>query len=135
MRILVTSLAAAAAVGMLCGAAQADGFRIDSKTTSIGVGMICNTSQQAEQFVALRAGGTKAKEAIAQINAEAHDPRACGLAAIAFVPDKMVETKPVADKLMQIVRINVVAGFNGSGWQTVPPMTQYAVMEGQGESI
>ena len=36
---------------------------------------------------------------------------------------------------MQIVEINVVAGFNGDGWQSVPAMTQYAIVEGQGESI
>jgi hypothetical protein len=39
------------------------------------------------------------------------------------------------DKLVQIVRINVVAGFNGSGWQRVSDMVQYAVLEGGGESI
>jgi hypothetical protein len=135
MRIALNTLAAAAALAVACGAAQADGLRIDSNSTSVGVGMICNTSEQAEQFVDLRAHGVDAKDAIAQVNEQANDPRACGLAAIAFVPDKTVDAKPVADKLMQIVRINVVAGFNGSGWQSVPAMTQYAVLEGQGESI
>ncbi|HXD43732.1 MAG TPA: hypothetical protein VN655_01255 [Pseudolabrys sp.] len=135
MRTIVTMLTAAAAVACLFGAAQAGEFRIDSKTTSVGVGMICNTPQQAEQFVELRAKGTAAKEAIATVNKDANDPRACGLAAIAFVPEKTVDAKAVENRLMQIVRINVVAGFNGDGWQTVPAMTQYAVVEGQGESI
>jgi hypothetical protein len=39
------------------------------------------------------------------------------------------------NQLVQIVRINVVAGFNGSGWQGVSGMVQYAVLEGGGESI
>jgi hypothetical protein len=37
--------------------------------------------------------------------------------------------------LVQIVRINVVAGFNGSGWQRVSDLVQYAVLEGAGQSI
>jgi hypothetical protein len=128
-------LAAAAALTLACGAAQAGEFQIDAKTTAVGVGMICNTPEQAEQFLALRAKGTAAKDAVAAVNAKAADPRACGLAAIAFVPEKTVDAKPVANKLLQVVRINVVAGFNGDGWQRVPSMTQYAVMEGEGEAI
>jgi hypothetical protein len=135
MRITFATLAAAAALTLACGAAQAGEFRIDSKGTAVGVGMICNTSEQAAQFVEMRAKGTDAKDAMAKVNEQAHDPRACGLAAIAFVPEKTVQAKPVANKLMQIVQINVVAGFNGDGWQNVPAMTQYAVVEGQGESI
>jgi hypothetical protein len=135
MRIMTVTLAAAAALTLACGAAQAGQFRIDSKTTAVGVGLICNTSEQAQQFIDMRAKGAEAKDAVAAINEQAHDPRACGLAAIAFVPEKTVQAKPVADKLMQIVQINVVAGFNGNGWQEVPAMTQFAILEGQGESI
>ena len=135
MRFSTTSLAAATALALMCGAAQAGEFKVDAKTTAIGVGMICNTSDQAEQFVALRAGGAKASDALARVNRRAHDPRACGLAAIAFVLEKTLDAKAVENKLMQIVRINVVAGFDGSGWKDVPAMTQYAVMEGEGEAI
>ena len=51
------------------------------------------------------------------------------------MPEKTLDAKAVENKLMQIVRINVVAGFDGSGWKDVPAMTQYAVMEGEGEAI
>jgi len=135
MRITIPTIAAAAALTLICGAAQAGEFRIDANTTSVGVGLICNTPEQAEQFVELRSKGKAAKDAMTAVNAQARDPHACGLAAIAFVPEKTVDTKSVENKLMQIVRINVVGGFNGDGWQTVPAMTQYAVMEGEGESI
>ena len=135
MRMTTLTIAAAAALTLGCGAAQAGQFRVDQKTTAVGVGLICNTSEQAEHFVEMRAKGTEAKEAVAAINEQAHDPRACGLAAIAFVPEKTEQAKPVADKLMQIVQINVVAGFDGNGWQNVPAMTQFAIVEGQGESI
>jgi hypothetical protein len=128
--------AAAAAVILSCGAAQASDFNLtDTSSTAIGVGMICNTPDEAEQFLALRAHGAASKAAMQKVNKLAHDPHACGIAAIAFTRDKTVDAKPVANKLLQIVRINVVAGFNGNGWQDVPGMTQYAVMEGEGTSI
>jgi len=128
--------AAAAAVTLACGAAQASDFNLtDTQSTAIGVGMICNTPDQAEQFLSLRAHGAAAKTAMQKVNASAHNPHACGVAAIAFTRDKTVDAKPVENKLLQIVRINVLAGFNGNGWQRVPDMTQYAVMEGEGTSI
>jgi hypothetical protein len=103
---------------------------------AVGVGVICNTSEQAEHFVSLRASGAKARQAMKKINAGAGDPRACGLAAIAFTPDKTVHIRVMGNKLVRIVRINVVAGYNGSGWQRVSGlMTQYAVIEGEGETI
>ncbi|HXZ45261.1 MAG TPA: hypothetical protein VEH02_00845 [Pseudolabrys sp.] len=44
-------------------------------------------------------------------------------------------TMALDNKLVQIVRINVFAGFNGSVWQRVSGMVQYAVLEGGGESV
>lgn len=129
------SLAAAATAVLICGAARADVPGAANDEPAVGVGMICNTSAQAEQFVALRAKGNDAKQAMTAVNDQAHDASACGLAAIAFVRDTTLDSKPVDNKLLQIVRINVVAGFNGSGWQRVVGMIQYAVMEGEGEAI
>jgi opacity protein-like surface antigen len=136
MRVsLKLSLAAAATAVLMCGAARADAPDEASGGPAVGVGMICNTSEQAEQFVALRAQGTETKQAMQTVNEQAHDPRACGVAAIAFIRDATLDTKAVNDKLLQVVRINVVAGFDGSDWQRVADMVQYAVMEGEGEAI
>lgn len=128
-------IGAAAAALLLSGMARADAAPVADHDTAVGVGMICNTSQQAERFVALRAQGSAPDKAMAAVNDEAKDPHACGLAAIAFMRDATLDSKPVADKLVQVVRINVVAGFNGSGWQPVSGLVQYAVMEGEGETI
>ena len=72
---------------------------------------------------------------MAKVNQEAQDPRACGLAAVAFVPDKTMATKPMGGKLVKIVRINVVAGYNGTGWHHVASTVQYAIMPTEGEEI
>ena len=133
--------AAAAAVLMLCAAARADesgggnnGLPTDGQT-AIGVGLICDTSEQAVRFVTLRAEGTEPEKAVQTVNSEARKPRACGVAAVAFIPDHTMQMKTIGGKLVRIVRINVVAGFNGSAWQPVSGMVQYAVIEAAGETI
>lgn len=129
--------AAAAATLLMCGMARADGPAQppEKGDAAIGVGIICNTPQQAEQFVSLRRSGAEPGQAMRAVNATARDRRACGIAAIAYIRDATVDTMAMQDRLVQIVRINVVAGFNGSGWQHVTGMVQYAVLEGEGESI
>ena len=133
------SMTAAAAVLLIGGLARADDLtslpgQADSGPV-VGVGVICNTSEQAEQFVSLRQQGQDITPAVTKVNQEAQDPGACGLAAVAFVPDKTVATKPMGGKLVKIVRINVVAGYNGTGWHHVASTVQYAIMPAQGQEI
>ena len=51
--------AAAPAAFVLCGAAFAGDVSVNPTTggTTVGIGIICDTADQAEQFVGLRAGG------------------------------------------------------------------------------
>ena len=102
---------------------------------SVGIGMICNTSDQAQLYLNLRADGAAATEAMQQVNDGAHDAHACGVAAIAYVRDKMLHCHAVENKLLEVVRINVLAGFDGNAWKSLPAMIQYAVMEGKGDII
>lgn len=102
----------------------------------VGVGIICNTFEQAAHFVSLRSGGATVPMALDAANTQANDVKACGVAAVAFLRDKTLKIEPMGDRLVQIVRINVVAGFNGIGWQRASAMTvQYAVIEAKGQSI
>jgi hypothetical protein len=102
---------------------------------SVGIGMICNTPDQAQEYLSLRADGAMAQDAMQKDNDKANDPHACGVAAIAFVRDQMLKAHTVENKLLEVVQINVVAGFDGSAWKSIPAMVQYAVMEGRGDSI
>jgi hypothetical protein len=133
-RLTLTAATAALVFGSGV-AAQADDLAIGDAQPTVGVGMICNTSDQAEQFIQLQAGGAKADAAMSAVNKQAKNPRACGVAAIAFIRDKTLDTKTVRNKLVQVVRINILAGFNGNGWDRVSNTIQYAVIEGEGESI
>lgn len=103
---------------------------------AVGVGIICNTPEQAERFINLRAEGTAAPAALETVNTEVKDARACGVAAVAFLRDETIKTRPMGDRLVHIVRINVVAGFNEGGWHRASAMTvQYAVIDAQGQAI
>jgi hypothetical protein len=102
----------------------------------VGIGIICNTSEQAERFITLRGQGNEPKLVLETVNAEVKDDRACGIAAVAFLRDATIKTRSMGNRLVQIVRINVVAGFDGRGWQRASAMTvQYAVVEAPGQAI
>lgn len=103
--------------------------------TIIGAGMICDSQEQAARFLELRASGRKADAAMAAVNKESHNKQACGLATIAFVQDGLVASKSIDNKLIQVVRINILAGFTGNGWQPVTNFVQYAVVEAEGIEI
>jgi uncharacterized protein YggE len=127
------SLAIAATL-LLCGAAQAQTAQQTAEPV-IGIGMICNTPDQAKQVVELQSNGTGAEQAADAVNTRARDARACGVAAVAFVPDQTVDTKQVQNKLLKVMRIQIVAGFDGNDWRPTT-LTQYAIIEDtSGEAI
>jgi len=131
-----TFWAAATAAVLVCGVARAAGTPTPGNgDAAVGIGIICNTPEQAEQFVKLRSKGAEPDQAMNAVNANAHNERAYGVAAIAYIRDQTMATMALDNKLVQIVRINVFAGFNGSVWQRVSGMVQYAVLEGGGESV
>src|SRR4051794_31703761 len=72
---------------------------------NVGIGMICNTADQAQQYLHLRAEGAAATDALQKVNDGAHDLHACGVAAIAYVRDKMLQCHAVENKLLEVVRI------------------------------
>jgi hypothetical protein len=137
MRLGWAAAAALIALGStIAGNVSADpSDRMDEDGVAIGVGIICNTPEQMQRLIGMRNDGAEMDAAVIAVNHEAKDPRACGVAAVAFMSDKMVELKNVQGKLVQIVRISVVAAFDGQQWSRVPLMTQYALIEPDGYTI
>ena len=132
-----TALAAFSAALLACGVAHAGEVLTDlppsgEQSLGVGVGVICNTTEQAQQYVQLRSGGAKVTPAMEKVNQAARDPRACGLAAIAFQRDKTVETTNLQGRLVSIVKVNVLAGYNGQQWTRIPAMEQYAILASAG---
>lgn len=61
----------------------------DKATTVIGIGIVCNTSDQVARLTRLRENSTP-QEALAAVNREVSDPTACGAVVIAFEAGKKV---------------------------------------------
>jgi hypothetical protein len=136
MRVFLAAMAGAALIswGTIPGNAGEQPMDGDDNLT-IGVGIICNTPEQMQRLVGLRNTGAQPERAVNVVNREAKDPRACGVAAVAYTTGKMVDMPNVQGKLVQIVRIDVVAAFNGQSWARIPSMTQYALIEPEGYAI
>jgi hypothetical protein len=137
MRLSWAAAATAAIIlsGITPGTVRAEQPIDEDNDLTIGIGIICNTPEQMLRLIGLRNTGAQAERAVKVVNTEAKDPRACGVAAVAYVTGKMVDMKNVQGKLVQIVRIDVVAAFNGQNWARIPAMTQYALIEPQGYEI
>ena len=128
--------AAGAVILLMSGAARAQSGPEKDPHPLFGVRMICDTREQAEQFIDLLVQGKEPKQALAIVNEPTQVPHACGFAAIAFIRLETLESKTVRDQLVQVVRVNVLAGFTGTKWRQTPGMTpQYAVMEADGKPM
>ena len=97
-------------------------------TISVGTAIICDTSEQAQRFVALRNDGSETVQALQVINKEAANPSACGAAVVAFRPGEAVEAPRLRGQRIKVVKITVLAFNNGAGWSPVPETVQYAIL-------
>ena len=100
---------------------------------SIARGVICDTPEQAQRFIALRSRGSEPVQALQVINKEANNPGACGEAIVAFRPGEPVEDRTRG--LANIVRITVLAYSDGTRWSQVPAIVQYAVVVPKGIDV
>jgi len=58
---------------------------------------------------------------VSAVNAEEHDPKACGIATVAFVRGPELATARSKDATFKIVRIVIVGLRTSSGFQRVVP--------------
>jgi hypothetical protein len=126
---------------LVAGAAQADDRMatangVNGKAlTGVGQGIICDTSAQAERFIALRNGGWEAVRALQTVNTEASDPRACGNAIIAFTEGEQLGEQHMQGKPVSIVKIKVIAVNDGDKWVQVPAKVQFTILEADGIDV
>jgi hypothetical protein len=89
--------------------------------------LLCDSQQQVERYVALYKG--EEKSAIEAVNAEEHDPNACGLASVAFVRGPGLGTARNKDNAFQIVRVLVVGIETPDGLRPVRPSAYFSAFE------
>jgi hypothetical protein len=98
------------------------------KATEVGVGVVCDSAQQIERFLALQTGGSSPHSAIDAVNTEALTPHACMMAMIAFVRVNEVNAISAPGGRMRVLQITIVAAQTPQGWQPVPQLTQYTAI-------
>jgi hypothetical protein len=104
----------------LCATAQAADYEV-------GTSLVCNTRTEVERFIAVFAGD--APSAIGTVNADEHNPTACGLINVAYLRGSHVGLARHGDKAFEIVRILVVGIDTAAGMQAVQPAAYFSLFE------
>jgi hypothetical protein len=100
----------------------------------IGQGVICDTLDQVERYVALRGNGAEASDALQAVNDQAH-AAACGVALVMFSDGARVVGLTVQGRLLSIIKINVRAFGSGPGWTKIPATVRYTVTAEKGQVV
>ncbi len=95
------------------------------RSIEVGVGVVCDTAKQMERFVALHTTGSEGEVAIGLVNSEAHDGRACGTVAVAFIPGKAVADLAIKGGTVRVIEVTIIATLTSQGLQAIEPLTQY----------
>ena len=91
----------------------------------ISTGVICNTRQQMERFVALN--DADPQSAVRAVNAEVRDPAACAVASLAFMRGGNAVTVRRKDATFQIVPILVVGIVTSDGIRAIVPAVYFSL--------
>ena len=112
---------------LLASPARADDLQI-------GTSLVCDTQQQVERFVSLYDGD--AMTAVGTVNAEEHDPNACVIVTMVYVPGAPIATTTSKDKMFHIVPVLVVGIVTPDGGvQAVAPAQFFSAEEVEGYGI
>jgi hypothetical protein len=109
--------------------------RAQEQAMDVGRGVICNTVQQIERFVALESEGREDAVALRTVNDEVQNATACNLALVTFSGSKSIGQLAVKGKPVSILEITVHAFGNGSVWRQIPAIVQYTVAAEKGMII
>jgi hypothetical protein len=100
----------------------------------VGQGVVCDTRQQIERFVALRGNGAETESALREVNEESHQT-ACGLAKVMFNAGARVGGMALQGRQLNIMQISVHAFSTGPVWTKVPATVRYTVTAEKGQVV
>lgn len=92
--------------------------------------MLCDTAEQIETMYQAYEAGIPLHETQDAIN-KAAGSNACGMAPVVAQPIETVKNVTLEGNTYIIVKVIIVAVFDGSGLKPVPHMEQYAMMRGK----
>jgi hypothetical protein len=95
-----------------------------AEDVEVGLGPICDTQKQAERLAALYRDD--AHTAIQTVNAEEHDPSACGVANVAYIRSERIATVRTEQATFEIARVLVVGIVTRAGMRPTKPLVYYS---------
>jgi hypothetical protein len=98
-----------------------------AQEVEVGTGLVCDTREQVERFVALYDGD--AQSTAKSVNAAENNPTACGVTAMAYVRGRQLATARNKDTAFQIVPILVLGVVTEAGVESVTPAQFFSVFE------
>ena len=93
----------------------------------IGTGLICDTQEQVERFVSLYEGDIP--DSVKKVNDAEGNPRACGVATMAYVRGRTLGTARHNDTAFHIVPILVIGVITEDGVESVTPSAFFSAIE------
>lgn len=120
---LAFAFCASLAIPAAAGPAQNKSEKLEA-----GVGIICDTASQVERYLTLQKEGQHTAQAIQIVNTEAHNAKACGMAAVVFIPGEQVGNVMVEGGRMQVMRVTIVAVQTDRGWHATQPIVQHTAV-------
>jgi hypothetical protein len=127
-RVMLKSLTSARRSGLLALPLLLTlGFAAQAQEVEVTSGLICDTQQQVEQFVALYDGD--AKDTAERVNAAENNPTACVVSGMAYVRGRELKTARTKDTTFQIVPILVVGVVTEKGIQAVAPARFFSAIQ------
>jgi hypothetical protein len=102
-------------------------FGAHAQEVEVTSGLICDTQQQVEQFIALYDGD--ARDTAERVNAAENDPTACVVSGMAYVRGRELKTARTKDTTFQIVPILVVGVVTEKGIQAVAPARFFSAIQ------
>ena len=134
LRVACAVAIAAAATGAMAKDRH-QGRELARADVKHGVGIICDSAQQVERYLRLSNGDASLEDAVHMVNTESKNPRACGIAAIAFTTDEQIGTINIPNGIARIMRVRIVGTVTPKGWEPVPVTIQYTALLEPSEDV
>jgi hypothetical protein len=103
------------------------GAAAHAQDTEVGTGLVCDTQEQVERFVALYDGDTQST--VRMVNEAVHDPTACVVSAVAYVRGRPLATARSKNTTFQIVPILVLGVVTAGGLESIAPARFFSAVQ------
>ena len=98
-----------------------------AQAQQVGQGIVCDTAELAEKFVAFTDSATL-EQALIEVNLEAKYPTACMMMQFAFIGGTEIATHHAKVGTIRIIEVIMVAMRTAKGFERTPPTSQFVLV-------